>query len=1081
MKTAFVLFSLLCLCCLVSSSTLGASFTLPGNASLYDWPGSTITAEPLCPALATLTYECPPEKTLKDFTLPEIQAEIWGRGYNAVEKFSFTVKQSLKSSFQYGVLKAKENYGRALRSTLKWIVLLWSYVIWALSCTAWYLLKNYTIEILMLSSLFAFTTFLVKLAVWIFGGWLTSLVNGLFALTKRILKTLSSRKSYVCERSVKGFLTFTIKQSPPRNCILQIQHADGSHAGYATCVTLFDGTNGLLTAQHVVDDFYEGDPKKTLKVVSTRNGNKIPLDEFRVTYTSEKRDQLLMHGPPNWEGVLACKAVHMIPASSVAKSKATFFALSDGEWHSSNAELVGTSKCGKFISVLSDTKSGHSGTPYFNGKSVLGVHIGSPKEFESENVNYMSPIPRFPGLTSPNYIFETTALAGKFFSQEEVEELMEDFSLQEIYSIATARGKYIKYEACPDEETFHDVLTESSPMQGGRKGGSDRRNNRKRKHPREIRRKWKKPSCCSFYTAGTLGENCTASHVHCTSKEEYDEWPRCWCQIAGHDCHYRSNLRDKEGSDRQNGFEIDRETSGRDTIVDGHEEAPLKRAEKIQEQAKQFGCFFKTQYHWERAAEVCPGFIKVGELPKFYFSKQKGCSDWGTKLTSLHPELEEKTRGFGWPKFGPAAELKSLRLQAARWLERAEQVKIPSTEERERVIEKCVEAFSPTQTRGPMATRGSKLSWNNFLEDFKTAVFSLELEAGVGVPYVAYGRRTHRGWIEDPDLLPVLARFTFDRLQKLSEAKFEHMSPEQLVQEGLCDPIRLFVKGEPHKQSKLDEGRYRLIMSVSLVDQLVARVLFQNQNKREIALWRAIPSKPGFGLSTDGQVVDFMQALSAQVGVNTAELLQDWKSHLIPTDCSGFDWSVSDWLLEDEMEVRNRLTLDINDLTRRLRAGWLKCLANSVLCLSDGTLLSQQVPGVQKSGSYNTSSSNSRIRVMAAYHSGASWAIAMGDDALESVDADLSRYSSLGFKVEVSSQLEFCSHIFEEENLAVPVNKAKMLYKLIHGYEPECGNLEVLTNYLAACFSILNELRSDPELVAPLYQWLVLPVQPQKI
>nr|AAZ57425.1 P1 [Beet mild yellowing virus]QYA72326.1 P1 protein [Beet mild yellowing virus] len=466
MKTAFVLFSLLCLCCLVSSSTLGASFTLPGNASLYDWPGSTITAEPLCPALATLTYECPPEKTLKDFTLPEIQAEIWGRGYNAVEKFSFTVKQSLKSSFQYGVLKAKENYGRALRSTLKWIVLLWSYVIWALSCTAWYLLKNYTIEILMLSSLFAFTTFLVKLAVWIFGGWLTSLVNGLFALTKRILKTLSSRKSYVCERSVKGFLTFTIKQSPPRNCILQIQHADGSHAGYATCVTLFDGTNGLLTAQHVVDDFYEGDPKKTLKVVSTRNGNKIPLDEFRVTYTSEKRDQLLMHGPPNWEGVLACKAVHMIPASSVAKSKATFFALSDGEWHSSNAELVGTSKCGKFISVLSDTKSGHSGTPYFNGKSVLGVHIGSPKEFESENVNYMSPIPRFPGLTSPNYIFETTALAGKFFSQEEVEELMEDFSLQEIYSIATARGKYIKYEACPDEETFHDVLTESSPMQG---------------------------------------------------------------------------------------------------------------------------------------------------------------------------------------------------------------------------------------------------------------------------------------------------------------------------------------------------------------------------------------------------------------------------------------------------------------------------------------------------------------------------------------------------------------------------------------------------------------------------------------
>lgn len=395
------------------------------------------------------------------------------------------------------------------------------------------------------------------------------------------------------------------------------------------------------------------------------------------------------------------------------------------------------------------------------------------------------------------------------------------------------------------------------------------------------------------------------------------------------------------------------------------------------------------------------------------------------------------------------------------------------------MIRKTVEAYKNARTNAPAATRENTLLWKNFIEDFKSAVFSLEFDAGIGLPYIAYGRPTHRGWVEDPNLLPVLAQLTFDRLQKMSEASFEKLSAEELVQQGLCDPIRLFVKGEPHKQSKLDEGRYRLIMSVSLVDQLVARVLFQNQNKREITLWRAIPSKPGFGLSTDGQTKEFVEILAKINGTTPENITANWQDFLIPTDCSGFDWSVSEWMLEDDMEVRNRLTTDNNDLTIRLRACWLKCIANSVLSLSNGTLLAQRVPGVQKSGSYNTSSTNSRVRVMAAYHAGATWAMAMGDDALESRDADLAAYENLGFKVEVSGQLEFCSHIFSKPDLAIPVNTNKMIYKLINSYDPGNGNLEVLQNYLAACFSVLQELRHDSVLVKQLYTWLVTPVQPQ--
>nr|UYL94465.1 MAG: RNA-dependent RNA polymerase [Panicum distortion mosaic virus] len=372
----------------------------------------------------------------------------------------------------------------------------------------------------------------------------------------------------------------------------------------------------------------------------------------------------------------------------------------------------------------------------------------------------------------------------------------------------------------------------------------------------------------------------------------------------------------------------------------------------------------------------------------------------------------------------------------------------------------------------PRCTQAA-LSWSAFLEDFSEAVKSLQLDAGVGLPMVAAGWPTHRGWVEDPARRAVLARLVYDRLLKMSEASSAARAPEELVKEGLCDPIRLFVKQEPHKQSKLDEGRYRLIMSISLVDQLVARVLFQAQNKSEIALWRAVPSKPGFGLSTEDQVHDFMEVLARTVGRSAEEVCCHWRDLLVPTDCSGFDWSVSDWMLADDMEVRNALTVSCNELTRHMRAVWLQCISNSVVCLSDGTMLAQEMPGVQKSGSYNTSSTNSRIRVMAAYHAGASWAIAMGDDALEAPDTDLSKYKDLGFKVEVSGELEFCSHVFRAPDLAIPVNANKMLYRLIHGYNPECGNHEVLNNYLNAAVSVLHELRHDKELCAKLFKWLI--------
>ncbi|UYG54067.1 putative RNA polymerase, partial [Dregea volubilis polerovirus 1] len=583
---------------------------------------------------------------------------------------------------------------------------------------------------------------------------------------------------------------------------------------------------------------------------------------------------------------------------------------------------------------------------------------------------------------------------------------------------------------------------------GKRGSGADRQNNRatnrKRRprvrHPKSRRRYWKR-------LGGRLNESLPEQGGHVGHREG----------DSGKGLHSNAQIQDPPS------------------------QTPTERARWRQETASGFRAYFNSLYKWSQEGdgsqegspkETIPGFRFCGTISHRFHAKTLQGSKWGEKLCQVYPVLAEKTAGFGWPQLGSKAERQSLNLQAGRRLERTQSALIPSQENRESVIERTVQAYSSCYTEGPACTRDGKLTWESFQVDFKEAVMSLELDAGIGLPYIAYGQPTHRGWVENPDLLPILAQLAFDRAQKLSEVNFEGMSPEELVRQGLVDPIRLFIKKEPHKTAKLIEGRYRLIMSVSLVDQIIARILFQNQNKREICLWRAVPSKPGFGLSTDEQISEFVNNLAQTCGVSAEEVITSWQKYVLPTDCSGFDWSVSQWMLEDELEVRNRLTLDLTPLCARLRKAWLYCLGHSVFALTDGTLLAQELPGVQKSGSYNTSSSNSRIRVMAAFHAGASWAMAMGDDALESPDGDLSIYKQLGFKVEVGEQLEFCSHVFKAPNLAIPVNFGKMLYRLIHSYEPECGNLEVLRCYLQALHSVLYEIRHDPDQVSELLSQL---------
>nr|QOY46916.1 RNA-dependent RNA polymerase [Turnip yellows virus] len=1032
MNSKLIFFFALCSISFLSTSETTSTMTLGSpylslNQSFA--PGSLYKRDMFPPPpQAVLTYTCQEPRPLAEESYNDLLRAISQKSSSDFQN-AYSVALSISSDFyQHGLKTLKDVSFLAVEKFLWGLTRLWSSLILASFSALWWLVSNFTTPVFCLALLYTVTRFMVKTVSFLFGGLPIWIISIAFSLLKKSFSALRSTPKCLYEKAIDGFKSFTIPQSPPKSCVIPITHASGNHAGYASCVKLYNGENALMTATHVLRDC-----PNAVAISAKGLKTRIPLAEFKTIAKSDKGDVTLLRGPPNWEGLLGCKAANVITAANLAKCKASIYSFERDGWVSGYAEIVGSE--GTDVMVLSHTEGGHSGSPYFNGKTILGVHSGASA---TGNYNLMAPIPSLPGLTSPTYVFETTAPQGRVFAQEDITEI------ESLYAQAVERSNKMKNFKSKtgtnwgDMEDDEDIFFESKEDLPGKRSARRRPRNKRRRqlHPKDKQRRWKRDD----------GENNLISGGEDKSREH-------------------------------------REESDRGDFRESDENSKVPPQKSPKETAGEFERYFSSLYNWEvpTSPREVPGFRHCGKLPQYYHPKQKEESSWGKTLVGNHPALGEKTSGFGWPKFGPEAELKSLRLQASRWLERAQSAEIPSDAERERVIQKTADVYHPCQTNGPAATRGGTLTWNNFMIDFKQAVFSLEFDAGIGVPYIAYGKPTHRGWVENQTLLPVLAQLTFIRLQKMLEVSFEDMGPEELIRNGLCDPIRLFVKGEPHKQAKLDEGRYRLIMSVSLVDQLVARVLFQNQNKREIALWRAIPSKPGFGLSTDEQVLDFVKGLARQVGTTTTEVVANWKNYLTPTDCSGFDWSVADWMLHDDMIVRNRLTIDLNPVTERLRSCWLRCVSNSVLCLSDGTLLAQTHPGVQKSGSYNTSSSNSRIRVMAAFHTGAAWAMAMGDDALESNPADLAAYKRLGFKVEVSGQLEFCSHIFRAPDLALPVNENKMIYKLIYGYNPGSGNAEVVSNYLAACFSVLNELRHDPASVELLYSWLVDPVLPQKI
>nr|AZF99030.1 orf1 [Ullucus polerovirus 1] len=334
--------------------------------------------------------------------------------------------------------------------TLQLIIYVWWNILALSLVIAWRVIREYTLPVLCVISLAVCTSLIYTGLKWIFGKLQVLLITTPVRLIFTVAKFSYSwvvRPKVKLEQTVQGFNSFTIPQSPPRSAVLELVRPNNSHIGFANCIQLQNGSNGLITAYHCMD--------KGAIVYSRRTLVGIDLSKFVVLAADEDDDIAILRGPTNWESTLGCKGAVCTTKSRLAKSSAAFYNISpEGEWQRNSAVITGTHEgCS---TVMSNTSPGDSGTGYWTSKTLLGIHKGA---LDGHNINLMIPVPDIPGLTKVEYTFETTAPQGRLF----IDNLAGEWEEIERDGVKIFRKIAMTKKIKSQDEDFYDVTNEFSP------------------------------------------------------------------------------------------------------------------------------------------------------------------------------------------------------------------------------------------------------------------------------------------------------------------------------------------------------------------------------------------------------------------------------------------------------------------------------------------------------------------------------------------------------------------------------------------------------------------------------------------
>lgn len=323
-----------------------------------------------------------------------------------------------------------------------------------------------------------------------------------------------------------------------------------------------------------------------------------------------------------------------------------------------------------------------------------------------------------------------------------------------------------------------------------------------------------------------------------------------------------------------------------------------------------------------------------------------------------------------------------------------------------------------------------------------TLLMHVKRKSTPGIPLCVIAKE-NKDILDDPETTKLLVSLVVLRLQRLAKLPLDASYEDRYasLRDRLVDLVRVFVKLEPHRKGKVIAKRWRLICSISLVDQMVERVIWHMQAKREILRWDQIPSKPGMG-SSDDQIASLYLQVESLKGI-----MRESTDHppLVDRDAIASDMQLKEWLLfsaQTSCLIEYDFPVD-SDFVRIAHARH-KLATRPVFMLSNGVVLTTKLAGLMLSGRYVTSFHNSRGYVFCSAMRGER-ALCMGDDTIETNLSDMSEseiiefYESIGMPVEVTTHedtegLEFCSMTFartDDGMTARPKRWQRTLYRLL--------------------------------------------------
>lgn len=300
---------------------------------------------------------------------------------------------------------------------------------------------------------------------------------------------------------------------------------------------------------------------------------------------------------------------------------------------------------------------------------------------------------------------------------------------------------------------------------------------------------------------------------------------------------------------------------------------------------------------------------------------------------------------------------------------------------------------------------------------FESILNRLELNSSPGYPF-SMEAPTIGTWLKHNGL-------EADEEQKL---RLWHCVQDLLRMEEEEMIFNVFVKDEPHKKEKLDEGRCRLIMASPLHFQVLWHMLFDIGNDAEILESLHIPSQQGVKLPNGEWKLYYN--------------LWKERGYDVGLDKRAWDWTVPGWKLELDLELRNRLAFGPQKQRWLELARWTykRAFHDPVIMLSNGMLYKQLYPGLMKSGLVNTISTNSHLQVadhvLVCKRMGFPvfpLPVACGDDTLQRKEqVDVACYRSLGSNIKSASDgLEFVGHKFLDTG-PEPLYLEKHLCNILH-------------------------------------------------